>query len=161
MKKQQTILVIMTIILCTAAVVITQRQALAGLSVGADEDGPVAAGGLADGYVIQRDKDVARDESGPHDGGGPSTGYIFFEKVPDLKFSFRKRVLHRGAAIGYHLQATDEVYYIIGGTGKMTINGDEFPVRAGDAMLTRGGSSHSLLQTGAGDLTIIITYQKH
>ena len=100
MKKQQTILLIMTIILCSAAVVITQSQALADRLVGADEDGPVATGGSADGYVIQRDKDVARDESGPHDGGGPSTGYIFFEKVPDLKFSFRKRVLHRGAAIG-------------------------------------------------------------
>ena len=71
-----------------------------------------------------------------------------------------RSVLHRSAAIGYHLQATDEVYYIIGGTGKMTINGNEFPVKPGDAMLTRGGSSHGLVQTGAGDLTIVITFQK-
>ena len=80
--------------------------------------------------------------------------------VPGLKFSFRKRVLHRGAAIGYHLQATDEVYYIIGGSGKMTMNGNDFPVKPGDAILTRGGSSHGLVQTGAGDLTIVITFQK-
>ena len=38
-----------------------------------------------------------------------SFGYIFFDKVPNLKFSFRKRVLHAGAAIGHHLQETDEV----------------------------------------------------
>ena len=165
MKKQQTILVMMTIIACAAAVVITliiQRRAIAGPSARADvEDGPVAATtGSADGYVIERDKDVAKDGPGPHDGGGPSTGYVFFEKVPDLKFSFRKRVLHRGAAIGYHLQETDEVYYITGGSGKMTINGNAFPVTSGDAVLTRGGSSHGLVQTGAGDLTIVITFQK-
>lgn len=116
--------------------------------------------GATDGYVIERDAKVAKNEPGPHDGGGPSTGYVFFEKVPDLKFSFRKRVLHKGAAIGYHLQKTDEVYYILGGTGRMKINGKVFRVKHGDAVLTRGGSSHGLAQTGIRDLTIIISYQK-
>lgn len=114
----------------------------------------------AAGYLIERDGEVAKNEPGPHDGGGPSTGYVFFEKAPDLKFSFRKRVLHKGAAIGYHLQKTDEVYYITGGDGVMTLNGKPFPVRAGDAVLTRGGSSHGLVQKGTDDLTIIITFQK-
>ena len=162
MKKQQTILVVIAIIAGTAAVAIPRGRAVAGNTARkkVEDWPPAAAAASADGYVIQRDKDVAKDEPGPHNGGGPSTGYIFFEKIPDLKFSFRKRVLHRGAAIGYHLQATDEVYYIIGGNGKMTMNGNEFPVKPGDAILTRGGSSHGLVQTGAGDLTIIITFQK-
>ena len=112
------------------------------------------------GYLIERDANVAKNEPGPHDGGGPSTGYVFFEKAPDLKFSFRKRVLHRGAAIGYHLQKTDEVYYITGGRGTMTINDHPFAVKSGDAILTRGGSSHGLVQKGATDLTIIISFQK-
>ena len=73
----------------------------------------------ADGYIIERDAEVAKDEPGPHNGGGPSTAYVFFDKAPNLKFSFRKRVLHAGAAIGYHLQETDEVYYMLSGTGKM------------------------------------------
>jgi mannose-6-phosphate isomerase-like protein (cupin superfamily) len=111
-------------------------------------------------YLFERDRDVAKNEAGPHNGGGPSTGYSFFEKAPELKFSFRKRVLHKGAAIGYHLQKTDEVYYITGGEGIMTINGESMPVKAGDALLTRGGSSHGLVQKGEGDLTIIITFQK-
>jgi mannose-6-phosphate isomerase-like protein (cupin superfamily) len=114
----------------------------------------------ADGYLIERDAEVAKDEPGPHEGGGPSTGYVFFAKAPDLKFSFRKRVLHKGAAIGYHLQKTDEVYYITGGQGVMTINDKPFPVKAGDAVLTRGGSSHGLVQKGESDLTIVITFQK-
>lgn len=161
MKQQETTVGVITIV-CIAAVVvtlITQRGASADMSVGPAGVWPIAAGS-ADGYVLERDKDVARNEPGPHKGGGPSIGYVFFEKAPDLKFSFRKRVLHRGAAIGYHLQETDEVYYCIGGSGKMTINGIEFPVKAGDAILTRGGSSHGLVQTGTGDLTIVITYQK-
>ena len=112
------------------------------------------------GYILERDAEVAKNEPGPHNGGGPSTGYVFFEKAPNLKFSFRKRVLHKGAATGYHLQKTDEVYYITGGQGVMTINGKPFDVHAGDAVLTRGGSSHGLVQKGEGDLTIIITFQK-
>ena len=112
------------------------------------------------GYVLERDAEVAKNEPGPHDGGGPSTGYVFFEKAPNLKFSFRKRVLHKGSAIGYHLQKTDEVYYITGGRGVMTINGKPFEVHPGDAVLTRGGSSHGLVQKGEADLTIVITFQK-
>ena len=112
------------------------------------------------GYVLERDAEVAKNEPGPHDGGGPSTGYVFFDKAPNLKFSFRKRVLHKGSGIGYHLQKTDEVYYLIGGQGVMTINGKPFDVHAGDAVLTRGGSSHGLVQKGEADLTIVITFQK-
>jgi len=114
----------------------------------------------SNGYLLERDAEVAKNEPGPHDGGGPSTSYVFFEKAPNLKFSFRKRVLHKGAAIGYHLQKTDEVYYITGGQGVMTINGKSFDVKGGDAMLTRAGSSHGLVQKGESDLTIIITFQK-
>ena len=159
MRKEQVSLLMMTIIAGTAAVVITQGRAVR--SELSDVGVPVAAtAGPAEGYVLERDREVAKNEPGPHQGGGPSTGYVFFAKAPDLKFSFRKRVLHRGAAIGYHLQATDEVYYIIGGRGKMTINGNAFPVKPGDAVLTRSGSSHGLAQTGAGDLTIVITFQK-
>ncbi|HWQ36418.1 MAG TPA: cupin domain-containing protein [Blastocatellia bacterium] len=112
------------------------------------------------GYVLERDAEVAKEEPGPHGGGGRSTGYSFFEKAPDYKFAFRKRVLHPGAAIGYHLQKEDEVYYVLSGTGTMQMNGKEFPVKAGDAILTRPGSSHGLRQTGRDDLVLIITYEK-
>lgn len=117
-------------------------------------------GMAAQGYIIERDAEVAKEGPGPHNGKGRSTGYVFFDKAPGFKLSFRKRVLHRGASIGYHKQETDEVYYIDAGRGKMTINGQEFPVKAGDAILTRTGSSHGLVQTGEDDLVIIITYEK-
>ena len=149
MKKEQAILVCMIMISCAAAIAVTQRRT--------EAVGAIATPG---GYVIERDAQVAKDEPGPHKGTGRSTGYIFFDKVPDLKFSFRKRVLHPGASIGHHLQETDKVYYVLSGMGKMTIDGREFSVKPGDAILTRGGSSHGLVQTGDGDLTIVITFQK-
>ena len=123
---------------------------------------PVMAwtGGEDSGFVVRHDADVAQKGPGPHEGKGISTGYVFFDDVPGFKISFRKRVLHPGASIGYHKQVDDEVYYILGGTGKMTINGKEISAKAGDAFLTRTGSSHALEQTGAGDLTVIIVYQK-
>lgn len=111
-------------------------------------------------YIHERDAEVAKTGSAPHNGPGRSTGYSFFEKAEGFKQAFRKRVLHPGAAIGYHLQKEDEVYYILSGTGVMQMNGNEFPVKAGDAILTRPGSSHGLKQTGKDDLALIISYEK-
>ncbi len=112
------------------------------------------------GYILERDADVAKSGPAPHSGPGRSTGYSFFEKADGLKWVFRKRVLHPGAAIGYHLQKEDEIYYILSGTGTMQMNGQEFPVKPGDGILTRPGSSHGLKQTGKEDLVLIISYEK-
>ena len=113
-----------------------------------------------EGYVLERDAEVAKPGPAPHSGPGRSTGYSFFEKAANFKQVFRKRVLHPGAAIGYHLQKEDEVYYILSGEGMMQMNDREFPVKPGDAILTRPGSSHGLKQTGKDDLTLIIVYER-
>ena len=110
-------------------------------------------------YILEHEKDIAKDEAGTHNGGGSTTGYSFFPKADALKMTFRKRVLHPGSSIGYHLQKEDEIYYVVSGTGEMQMNGKTFPVKAGDAILTRPGSSHGLKQTGNDDLVIIINYK--
>lgn len=112
-------------------------------------------------YIVEHENDIAKIEPGTHNGGGSTIGYSFFSKADGLKMVFRKRVLHPGSAIGYHLQNEDEIYYIISGIGEMQMNGKSFPVKAGDAILTRPGSSHGLKQTGKNDLVIIINYQNH
>jgi mannose-6-phosphate isomerase-like protein (cupin superfamily) len=114
----------------------------------------------AEGHILEHDAEVAKSGPAPHGGPGRSTGYNFFEKAADFKQVFRKRVLHPGAAIGYHPQKEDEVYYILSGEGVMQMNGKEFPVKPGDAILTRPGSSHGLKQAGKDDLTLIIVYEK-
>ena len=117
--------------------------------------------GQTQGYVLERDAEVAKPGPGPHNGGGQSVGYSFFQKAEGFKFEFRKRVLKPGATIGYHLQEIDEVYYILSGSGVMQMNGKAFPVKSGEAILTRPGSSHGLKQIGSEDLTLMIAYEKH
>ena len=111
-----------------------------------------------EGYILEREKDIAVEQPGPHKGGGLTTAYPFFSKAPDFKIAFRKRVLRPGSAIGYHLQKEDEIYYVLAGKGEMTMNGKTFPVSAGDAILTRPGSSHGIKPVGGDSLTIIINY---
>ena len=112
------------------------------------------------GYILEHEKDIAAAEPGPHNGGGSTTAYKFFSKAKDSKLEFRKRVMHPGSAIGYHLQKEEEIYYILSGEGEMQMNGKSFPVTGGDAILTHGGSSHGLKQTGTEDLVVIINYTK-
>src|SRR5205814_1236493 len=108
------------------------------------------------GSLIERDADVSKREPGTHNGGGETTGYSFFAKVKDSALIFRKRALHPGSAIGLHTQTVDEIYYILSGTGELTLDGEKHQVSAGTAILTRPGSSHSLKQTGNTDLVMII-----
>ncbi len=112
------------------------------------------------GYILEHEKDIAANQPGPHDGGGPTTAHNFFSKATNSKVIFRKRVLHPGSAIGYHLQKEEEIYYIASGTGEMKMNGETFTVTTGDAVLTLPGSSHGLKQTGKDDLVVIINYEK-
>jgi hypothetical protein len=75
--------------------------ALAVAASVAGPDGP-GAGQASGGWIVRRDAEVAEEAPGPHGGTGRTTGHVFFDDVPGLAFSFRKRVLHPGASIGYH-----------------------------------------------------------
>ena len=111
------------------------------------------------GYIIEHDADVAKNEPGTHNGGGQTVGYSFFSNVPKLGLVFRKRALKAGSGIGLHEQKEDEIYYVLSGTGTMTLDGKTVNVTPGTAVLTRTGSSHSLRQTGSEDLVILINYE--
>ena len=112
------------------------------------------------GTFVENDTQVAKEEPGTHNGGGMTTGYSFFSKVPNLKLVFRKRALHPGSGIGLHEQKEDEIYYVLSGTGTMTLDGKTVDIKPGDAILTRTGSSHSLKQTGTEDLVVLINYEQ-
>jgi mannose-6-phosphate isomerase-like protein (cupin superfamily) len=112
------------------------------------------------GYIIEHETEMGVQQPGPHNGGGLTTGYGFFAKADNLNMIFRKRILHPGSSIGYHLQNEDEIYYIAKGIGEMKINGKTFPVKEGDAILTRPGSSHGLAPAGNEDLVVFIVYEQ-
>lgn len=111
-------------------------------------------------FILQNDVDVAKNEPGTHRGGGETIGYNFFADAKNLKTVFKKRTLKSGAAIGYHLQKEDEIYYIISGIGTMKMNGETFLVKPGDAILTRPGSWHSIAPNEGSQLTIFIVYER-
>ena len=110
------------------------------------------------GSLVERDADVAKREPGTHNGGGETIGYSFFTKASDPALIFRKRALHPGSGIGLHKQEVDEVYYVLSGSGELTLDGEKRAIGPGTAILTRPGSTHSLKQVGAEDLVIIIAY---
>lgn len=111
-------------------------------------------------YILQNDIEVVKKEPGTHKGGGETIGYNFFADAKNLKTAFRKRTLKPGSSIGYHLQKEDEIYYVLSGNGIMQMNGKSFPVKPGDAILTRPGSSHGIAPNADNDLVIMIVYEK-
>ncbi|MFT3980309.1 MAG: cupin domain-containing protein [Ferruginibacter sp.] len=112
------------------------------------------------GYYLQSEKQIERKEAGTHNGGGETVAYRFFEKTPGSTLQLTRRILEKGAAIGYHLQKEEEIYYVLSGNGEMNVNGKIFPVKSGDAVLTLPGNSHGIRQTGAEPLVLIINYKK-
>ena len=54
----------------------------------------------------------------------------------------------------YHAQ-TEEIYFITHGEGRMRIEGEESPVRAGDAIAIRPGQKHKLWNTGSEPLRLL------
>ena len=107
---------------------------------------------------IQHDRDIARADGGPHRGGGETTGHWFFKDYDEPNFVFRKRVMHPGSSIGYHLHDKDEIYYLLEGSGELTFNGLKSTVGPGTAIFTRPGDAHGLRPL-EDDLVVIIMYE--
>ena len=62
-----------------------------------------------------------------------------------------------GSAIGLHQHTGDEeLYYIVEGRGTMTTDEGKVEVGPGTASLCKSGSRHGLVNTGAGDMTILV-----
>ena len=129
----------------------------AGMAIGISATAQETSSGQ---YYVERESQIEKKEPGPHSGGGTTTAYRFFKDIPGSTLQITRRILEPGAAIGYHLQKEEEIYYILSGTGEMTMNGKIFPVKEGDAILTMPGNSHGLKQTGAAPLELIINYKK-
>ncbi|MDG2523976.1 cupin domain-containing protein [Stenotrophomonas sp. HITSZ_GD] len=109
---------------------------------------------------VVHERDIAREQPGPHGGAGPTTAYSFFADAPGMSFVLRKRVLHPGAGIGLHQHHKDEVYYVMRGRGLYALDGKQYEVGPGDALLTRAGSTHAIQQTGDEPLELMLAYPK-
>jgi len=117
--------------------------------------GPAFAGPPA---VIVKEADVMRREPPPHGAIGMSTAYRISDAAPNRTMEFRKRVLHRGAAIGPHPIDHDEVYYVLSGEGEVTSDGAMTRIAPGTAAYLYRGAQVGIRQVGEADLTLIIAY---
>ena len=108
--------------------------------------------------VIVDEAKVVREEPPPHGAIGMSTAYRITDAVPGRTMEFRKRALHKGAAIGLHPIAHDEIYYVVSGTGEVTSDGVSKTVTAGMSAYLYNGATVGIRQTGDEPLTLIIAY---
>lgn len=109
--------------------------------------------------VVVNERDVVRQEAPPHGAIGMSTAYRISDVVPQPRtMEFRKRVLHKGAAIGLHPITHDEVYYVLSGEGEVTSDGVSQRLRPGMAAYLYDGAVVGIRQTGNKPLSLIISY---
>jgi mannose-6-phosphate isomerase-like protein (cupin superfamily) len=109
--------------------------------------------------VVIDEQDVVREEAPPHGAIGMSTAYRISDIVPQPRtMEFRKRALHKGAAIGLHPIAHDEVYYVLSGEGEVTSDGVTRRLRPGMAAYLYDGAVVGIKQMGREPLSLIISY---
>jgi mannose-6-phosphate isomerase-like protein (cupin superfamily) len=114
---------------------------------------------MAPPMVVINERDVVREEAPPHGAIGMSTAYRISDIVPQPKtMEFRKRVLHKNAAIGLHPIAHDEVYYVLSGEGEVTSDGITQRLRPGMAAYLYDGAVVGIKQVGRKPLALIISY---
>jgi mannose-6-phosphate isomerase-like protein (cupin superfamily) len=69
---------------------------------------------------------------------------------------FAEMVLPPGASVGYHThQEETEFYVFLEGSGLVSDNGKEIPVKPGDTLITGDGASHSLTNNGTVPLKLL------
>jgi mannose-6-phosphate isomerase-like protein (cupin superfamily) len=113
---------------------------------------------LGPAAVIVDERQVVREEPPPHGAIGMSTAYRISDAVPNRTMEFRRRILHRGAAIGPHPIDHDEVYYVLAGEGELVSDGAVHRLNRGMAAYIYRGATVGIRQLGRKPLSMIISY---
>lgn len=100
----------------------------------------------------------ARDDAVPFttDDGSTIRSLLDLTVAPVRNQSLAEATLDAGDATTRHYHRhSEEIYYLIEGTGHMEIDGDECDVRAGDAILIPAGAWHQITNTGPTPLRLL------
>ena len=81
--------------------------------------------------------------------GGPHSRTDFTAGVTDLEV---------GGWLGHHRHEPPEIYYVLEGTGIVTIDGEEHPVSADTAVFIPGNSEHGIRNSGAVPLRFLYAF---
>lgn len=105
------------------------------------------------------ERTVQREEAPPHGAIGMSTAFRISDAAPQPRaMEFRRRVLHKDAAIGEHPIAHDEVYYVLEGEGEVVSDGTRAVLKPGMAAYLYKGAVVGIWQRGDKPLSLIISY---
>lgn len=105
------------------------------------------------------ERDTVREEATPHGKIGMSTAYRISDAAPAPRtMEFRRRILHKGAAIGEHPIAHDEVYYVLSGEGEVVSDGQRATLRPGMTAYLYDGAVVGIWQRGEEPLSLVIAY---
>lgn len=89
---------------------------------------------------------------GMNNGTGEMTAKMFM----DERGKIIPTTIHPGGSIGEHTHPTsDDINYILSGTGIATCNGTEEPLATGVCHICHQGSKHSIANTGENDLVML------
>lgn len=100
-----------------------------------------------------------RREAPPHGAIGMSSAYRISDAAPQPRaMEFRRRILDRGAAIGEHPIAHDEVYYVLAGEGEVVSDGQRARLKKGMTAYLYKGAVVGIWQRGRAPLSLIISY---
>lgn len=116
------------------------------------------ATGTAPPMVVIDEADRVRQEAPPHGAIGMSTAWRITDGVPARTMEFRRRTLHKGAAIGIHPIDHDEVYYVLAGEGEVTSDGRTAILKPGMAAYLYRGAQVGIRQMGEEPLALVISY---
>lgn len=115
--------------------------------------------GAAPPMAVIDEATTRREEAPPHGAIGQSTAYRISDAAPQPRaMEFRRRILHRGAAIGEHPIDHDEVYYVLDGEGEVVSDGQRAMLRKGMAAYLYRGAVVGIWQRGKKPLSLIVSY---
>jgi mannose-6-phosphate isomerase-like protein (cupin superfamily) len=110
-------------------------------------------------------REAMQTEIKEHMRGGEGSVHFAYFAPNDTEKNARmlaELTLAPGSSIGHHQHDNETEYFIfIAGTGLVVDNGEEFPIQAGDVMITGNGGAHSVENTGQVPLvfnSIIVTH---
>jgi mannose-6-phosphate isomerase-like protein (cupin superfamily) len=91
---------------------------------------------------------------GYHGGSGVFTRRTLFQNIEGSEIKYVRDIkIPVGTVIGMHKHTGDEeVFYIISGNGKITVDGETRPLCPGSVVLTLPGSSHEIENNGETEL---------
>ena len=97
-----------------------------------------------------------------HGGDGAIVTRDFFDGISRLPVKFQKWELGPGVSEGDHTHggnnALEEIYYFLEGQGTMWVDGQDIPVKAGDAILVPPSVSHGFRNTADDPVKLIIVW---